>query len=481
MNAAAGCRGVLMTIEKIAYAVATLLCYALLCATMAWQYRSRQRAAQRRVDALLPATPGLPTWWVTYASQTGQAEELALQTAQALHTAGVPVRLAPLSQLSLPDLQQAQHLLCIASTYGEGDPPDSAVSFARQVMAAADVSLSHLHVGMLALGDSTYAHFCGFGRTLDQWLLGRGAQPLFERIEVDKSDPQALQRWRQHLGHLAGTSDLPDWEAPALQVWRLRAREYLNPGSAGEPVHHLELVPADGAALPDWQAGDLVQVEVPVAPGAPRDYSIASVPQDGAVHLLVRQARLPDGGLGLASGWLTEGAAVGAPVMLRTRTHNGFRIGDNASRPLILIGNGTGLAGLRGHLRGRLAAAGRLADAAYTQRPDTVAPMWLLFGERSAQCDAHYRAEIDALAQQGWLARVDWVFSRDQAERRYVQHALQDAADAVRAWVADGAALYVCGSLEGMAAEVDLALQTILGEQDVQQLATEGRYRRDVY
>jgi sulfite reductase (NADPH) flavoprotein alpha-component len=107
--------------------------------------------------------------------------------------------------------------------------------------------------------------------------------------------------------------------------------------------------------------------------------------------------------------------------------------------------------------------------------------MWLLFGERSAQCDAHYRAEIDAWAQQGWLARVDWVFSRDQAERRYVQHALQDAADAVRAWVADGAALYVCGSLEGMAGEVDLALQTILGEQALQQLATEGRYRRDVY
>lgn len=471
-----------MTSEKLFYALITVLCYALLCGAMAWQHRNRQRAAQRRVDALLPATPGVPAWWVAYASQTGQAEELALQTAQALHTAGVPVRLAPLSQISLADLQQADRLLCIASTYGEGDPPDSAVPFARQVMANAGVTLSHLHVGLLALGDKTYAHFCGFGRQLDQWLMDSGAQALFERIDVDKSDPDALQRWRQHLAHLAGTSDLPDWDAPALQPWRLHAREHLNPGSAGEEVHHLELMPEEaGAVLPDWQAGDLVQVEVPSAPGEPRDYSIASVPQDGAVHLLVRLTRRADGSPGLASGWLTNRAADGATVMLRVRAHGGFRIGENVDRRLILIGNGTGMAGLRGHIRGRLAAAGRLADASSVRRPDGVAPMWLLFGERNARCDAHYRDEIDAWARQGWLSRVDWVFSRDQDERRYVQHALAEAAAQVREWVGQGAAVYVCGSLEGMAGEVNDALQTILGEEALQQLAADGRYRRDVY
>lgn len=459
-----------MTSEKWLYALATLLCYALLCGTIAWQHRNRLRAAQRRVDALLPATPGVPAWWVAYASQTGQAEELALQTAQALHTAGVPVRLAPLSQISLADLQQADRLLCIASTYGEGDPPDSAVPFARQVMANAGVTLSHLHVGLLALGDKTYAHFCGFGRQLDQWLMDRGAQALFDRIDVDKSDPDALQRWRQHLAHLAGTSDLPDWEAPALQPWRLRARQHLNPGSAGEEVHHLELVPAEaGAALPEWQAGDLVQVEVPTAPGEPRDYSIASVPQDGAVHLLVRRTRRADGSPGLASGWLTQAAQTGDTVTLRVRPHGGFRIGENAQRPLILIGNGTGLAGLRGHMRARIAAGkGQV-------------PMWLLFGERNATCDAHYRDEIDAWQRDGGLRRVDWVFSRDQAERRYVQHALAEAAADVKEWVGQGAALYVCGSLEGMAGEVNGTLQTILGEEALQQLTADGRYRRDVY
>lgn len=470
-----------MSPEKITYALATAAAYGLLCSTIAWRHRQREREQQRRVAALLPAAPGVPAWWVAYASQTGQAEELAMQTAQALHTAGVPVRLAPLGDLKLADLQQADRLLCIASTYGEGDPPDSAALFARQVMASAGANLSHLHVGLLALGDQAYAHFCGFGRALDGWLQQHGAKPLFERIEVDKSDPQALQRWRQHLAHLAGTSDLPDWEAPALQPWQLRARAHLNPGSAGEPVHHLELVPATGMALPTWQAGDLVQVEVPAAPGAPRDYSIASVPQDGAVHLLVRRARRADGNPGLASDWLTQGAAVGETVMLRVRTHNGFRIGGNAHRPLILIGNGTGLAGLRGHLRGRIASAVPLADAATCTRPATVPPTWLLFGERQSACDAHHRDEIDAWQRQGWLSRVDWVFSRDQAERRYVQHALAEAAPTVREWVGEGAAIYVCGSLEGMAGEVDHTLQQVLGEGVLQQLTAEGRYRRDVY
>ncbi|QIM52354.1 sulfite reductase subunit alpha [Hydrogenophaga crocea] len=470
----------IFTPDKLTYALSTVAAYGLLCGTVAWQHRRRQQAAQRRVAALLPATPGMPAWWVTYASQTGQAEELALQTAQALHTAGVPVRLAALGELSASDLQEAERLLCVASTYGEGDPPDSAARFAQQVMASARPDLSHLHVGLLALGDRAYAHFCGFGRVLDEWLRARGAQPLFERIEVDKSDPEALRRWRQQLAHLAGTSDLPDWEAPALQPWRLRARQHLNPGSAGEPVFHIELVPQTGQALPDWQAGDLAQVAVPGAEGAPRDYSIASVPQDGAVHLLVRLARRADGSAGLASGWLTQGAALGDAVSMRVRAHAGFRMGDNAQRPLILIGNGTGLAGLRGHIRGRLAAAGALG-ATPSPRPEGVAPLWLLFGERHARHDAHHRAEIEGFVQQGWLARVDWVFSRDQAERRYVQHALATHADAVRAWVGQGAAIYVCGSLEGMAGAVDRTLQDILGADALQAMAAEGRYRRDVY
>lgn len=462
---------------------ALLVCgvYAAFCGWIAWSWRRQQQAAQQRALALLPAAPGQDFWWVCHASQTGQAEDIATQTAQLLHQVGVPVRLQSLGQLRAADLQPGQRLLCVASTYGEGDPPDSAMPFVQRLMSDAALDLSQLHVGVLALGDRTYTQFCGFGRALAAWLGERGAQPLFDPIEVDRNDAAALQQWRLQLARLAGTSDLPDWQAPAFERWQLQARRHLNPGSQGEPVHHLELRPAPGQALPDWQAGDLVQLEVPAAPGAPRDYSIASVPADGAVHLLVRRTRRADGSPGLASGWLTQALEEGGGLNLRLRAHTGFRIGDNDARPLILIGNGTGLAGLRAHMRGRLEAAGHLADADRVPRPACVAPMWLLFGERQSHCDAYYREEIEAWARQGWLSQMDWVFSRDQAERRYVQHALMDAAGRLRVWVLGGAAIYVCGSLEGMAAEVDRTLGEILGEALLQQLLAEGRYRRDVY
>ena len=75
----------------------------------------------------------------------------------------------------------------------------------------------------------------------------------------------------------------------------------------------------------------------------------------------------------------------------------------------------------------------------------------------------------------------DLVFSRDQPERRYVQHCLLEEAERLRRWVDDGAAIYVCGSLEGMAGGVDAALQQVLGRDALDRLAQEGRYRRDVY
>ena len=76
---------------------------------------------------------------------------------------------------------------------------------------------------------------------------------------------------------------------------------------------------------------------------------------------------------------------------------------------------------------------------------------------------------------------MDLAFSRDQAEKIYVQDRLHEAADELRRWIDGGAALYVCGSLQGMAGGVDRVLREVLGEEALQRLADEGRYRRDVY
>ena len=425
----------------------------------------RARAKRRASAAARAALANHPAWLVAYASQTGNAEELATQTAHSLQLAGIPVRLCALAELTAMDLQQAERALFLVSTYGEGDAPDNAAAFMGRLMTG-ELALPQLHYGVLALGDRSYGQFCGFGRALDAWLATQGASRLFERIEVDRSASAAIEQWFQHLSHLAGTSDAPDWSAPAFGDWKLMQRQLLNPGSAGGAIYHVELAPVSGS-LPDWQSGDLVQVAAPADPSQPREYSIASIPRDGRVHLLVRQHAHPDGSLGLASGWLTAQAQVGEVLQLRLRQHKRFRLEDNAQRPLILIGNGSGIAGLRGHLKSRVLAG---------QRRN-----WLIFGERNAAHDFHYREEIEGWHASGDLPRLDLAFSRDQAERTYVQDRLRGNADEITLWLQQGAAIYICGSLAGMAGGVDQALQEMLGRSALDALAAEGRYRRDVY
>ncbi|QOL47868.1 sulfite reductase subunit alpha [Massilia litorea] len=415
------------------------------------------------------ATPAVPDgdadWLVVYASQTGNAEYLARQTAATLATGGLSARALSIEDLDAGTLAGTTRALFIASTYGEGDSPDAAARFAGVTMAGG-ADLSQLHYAVLALGDSSYTHFCGFGRALDGWLTARGATPLFARIDVDRGNAEAIAGWQHQLSHLAGTSDLPDWEAPAYGQWRILERTLLNEGSAGAPLYRIALIPAEGA-LPDWEAGDLVQIRAPRDPDLPREYSIASVPGEGRIELLVRLQGHADGSLGAASGWLCLEASGSDTISLRIRAHARFRLGDNAARPLILVGNGTGLAGLRAHLKARIDAG--------------VADNWLVFGERNARADFLCRDELERWRDAGRLARLDTAFSRDGAEARYVQHVLAEQAAEVRAWIARGAAVYVCGSLQGMASGVHEALAAALGADALDELAAQGRYRRDVY
>jgi sulfite reductase (NADPH) flavoprotein alpha-component len=411
------------------------------------------------------AVDGAADWLVVHASQTGNADYLARQTAATLATGGLSARALSIADFDAATLAGTTRVLFIASTYGEGDSPDAAARFAEVTMAGSP-DLAQLHYAVLALGDSSYANYCGFGRALDAWLAARGATPLFPRIDVDRGDVEAIAGWQHQLSHLAGTSDLPDWEAPAYGDWRILERTLLNEGSAGAPLYRIALIPAAGA-LPDWEAGDLVQVCAPRDPDLPREYSIASVPAEGRIELLVRLQRHADGSLGAASGWLCLDATGLDTIALRVREHARFRLGENAARPLVLVGNGTGLAGLRAHLKARIDAG--------------VADNWLVFGERNAQTDFLCRDELERWRDTGLLFRLDTAFSRDGAEQRYVQHVLAEQAGELRAWIARGAAIYVCGSLQGMATGVHTVLVDALGTGALEQLAAEGRYRRDVY
>jgi sulfite reductase (NADPH) flavoprotein alpha-component len=405
-----------------------------------------------------------------FASQAGFAREVAWQTAGSLQAAGIAVEVHPLERLDREKLGRASKALFVVSTFGEGEPPDDARSFARRFMRES-ASFPNLKFGVLALGDRQYKTFCEFGRTLDRWLHKQGASPLFPTVEVDKGDPAALERWREQLGSIANGASIARWEERPFHVMRLVERRVLNPGSAGGPTFHLEL---EGTHPGDWEAGDIAEIEIEgaadgiqqLSPAVTREFSIASLARDGRIHLLIRQAVKSDGSLGVGSGWLTKHLPLHGQVRVRVRSNPGFHAPADA-QPLVLIGNGTGIAGLRSHLRER-AARGMRRN-------------WLIFGERSRDIDFYYSDEIARWQAEGLLERVDLAFSRDQPERIYVQHRLRENAQTLREWVAEGAAIYVCGSAEGMAPCVENTLTDILGEKAVGQLRDAGRYRRDVY
>jgi sulfite reductase (NADPH) flavoprotein alpha-component len=199
--------------------------------------------------------------------------------------------------------------LFIASTTGEGDPPDGALRFIRHVMTEAP-ELGELQYGLLALGDREYQRFCAWGRRLDGWLQEQGAKPLFERIDVNNADAASLELWRQRLGALAGAQALAQWKEPEYQPWQLIERRQLNIRQRRCAVFSFALAPQSGDA--NWEAGDVIAVQLPGEPPALRDYSIASLPTDGSVHLLIRQTRRADGSLGVGSGWLTQHGEIGS-------------------------------------------------------------------------------------------------------------------------------------------------------------------------
>jgi len=482
--------------------------------------RRRKKRQVRDARQRLGANPSdASAWLIGFASQSGFAEQLAWQTAGQLQAAGLPVKVQALGSVSADELRQAHNALFVVSTFGDGEAPDNARGFERSVLGQG-LSLKGLNYSVLALGDRQYPHFCGFARRLHFWLTNQGGTALFAPVEVDSGDTHALLHWQQQLGELTGHAPAAAWPSTQYEHWTLSQRTLLNPGSVGAGVYLLGLT---STSSQHWDAGDLVEILPRNAPSAVehflaglglqgsdgvlieglaqtldqalatrqlpdnrahlvglhaqalvdalvplgmREYSIASIAGDGVLELIVRQERHADGRLGLGSGWLTEHAPLGGAISLRLRRNSGFHLPD-APVPLILLGNGTGLAGLRSLLKARIAQG--------QQRN------WLVFGERNIAHDYLCRDELQGWLASGDLALLDLAFSRDQAEKIYVQDRLRESADVLRRWLADGAAIYVCGSLQGMAAGVDQALVDILGREAVERLIEQGRYRRDVY
>ena len=273
-------------------------------------------------------------------------------------------------------------------------------------------------------------------------------------IEVDDLDPAALKKWHDLLASLGGQetahaeTDLP---------WRLETRTRLNP-LGDNPLYHLSFT----GQTADWQAGDLVEITKPH--GHRRDYSIASLPEEGRLDLFVREVRKANGERGDGSGLLIENIQAGDSLPLRVKSHKGFYMPEGDG-PLLLIGAGSGLAGLRAHI---------------LQANAQKRPVWLIYGERHRERDGALADQMKAWRDDGQLARLDLVFSRpDEGEGQYVQVVVSAHAD-IPAWVGDTGAILCCGGRD-MGLAVEQALAGALGQAWVDEAKVSGQYRRDLY
>ncbi|CAN5216701.1 sulfite reductase subunit alpha [soil metagenome] len=393
---------------------------------------------------------------ILHASQTGQALELAQMTLRRLLEGGQNAVLMPLGHAQPAHLAACENLLVIAATTGLGEPPDEARAFAARMAQRPDLSATRY--AMLALGDRKFEDFCSFGRRVDAWLGQSGAKPLHDRIEVDDLDPQALRRWDAVLDALGAVETKPE---SLYQPWQVTMREHLNPLPAGaDPIPALwriALEPAAGA-LPDWQAGDLFEVMTPS--GHRRDYSVASLPDEGGVILLVRAVQDEAGKPGEGSGLLIAADSVAA----RLRDHAPFHApsGDGA---LLLIAAGSGFAGIRPHALNAM-RGGR--------------PVWIILGERHPDIDAATVAEARGWDGEDRLHRLDLAFSRADEGRRYVQHVIAAEGGTLVHYLGEGGAVMLCGGLT-MGKAVEAAIDAALGEEWRITARAEGRYHADLY
>lgn len=295
--------------------------------------------------------------------------------------------------------------------------------------------------------------------------FGGRAQPLREWLARDRELTRLSRPLVQAVAERASSTALRATLEDSAAMKALLADH--------QPIDLLRAHPAD------WDAAALVAA---LRPLTPRLYSIASSP--GAVgeevHLTVAVVDYHAHGephLGAASRWIAD-VGEDATLDIFVEPNERFRLPADGTRDVIMIGPGTGVAPFRAFVQER-------------QQAGATGRNWLVFGNRHAADDFLYQLEWQQALKDGALHRLDVAFSRDQAEKRYVQHVLRERGAELYDWLAGGAHLYVCGDAAQMARDVHAALAEIVANhggktpEAAQALLSDwlqdGRYARDVY
>jgi len=552
--------------------------------------------SQANTDAS-KATPSLndqatlPGVTILVATQTGNAQQVAEQLKTTLEAESIAVTLSNVSDIKVKALAKISHLILVSSTYGEGEPPDTAAAFHKSLFAAKAPPLRELKYAVFGLGDSSYDQFCQTAIDFDTRLAELGATRLLPRVEADVEFQSSADKWvlevRDTLLKEAGasTSAKASIAHQNTQAWseknpypaEVLGITPLTDITSNKTVFHLELdiadsgiqyqpgdiaviatqndselvasvirqagldatetvnlkgeevtleqalthkrqlrcitpkqldayadklnqpslvanTPLDKTSLNQSDVLDIFNLASPAGvltaqdlvewllPLRPRQYSIASSQNllEDELHLCIGQVvyelngRTRYGSCSNALANLQEGDQ----VSLSIKPNPNFKLPEKADAPIMMVGPGTGIAPFRAFMQER-------------EANQVKGKSWLFFGEQHFSRDFLYQVEWQKWVKTGTLEKISLAFSRDQAEKIYVQHRLYQAAAEVFAWLEAGAYFYVCGDQAKMAKDVHATLLQIVAEQGqmdaeaaedyLQNLIQQKRYQRDVY
>ncbi|HHQ4616201.1 assimilatory sulfite reductase (NADPH) flavoprotein subunit [Aeromonas veronii] len=530
---------------------------------------------------------------ILYGSQTGNAKGVATAIKAQAEARGLPVTLASMADYKPKQLKKESHLLVVVSTYGEGEPPESAVDLFEQLKKGKIGKLDGLKFAVLGLGDSSYEFFCQTGKDFDNFLATAGAERIYEHASLDVDYQDAAKSWsEQALNAIAATLSIGAASSVASAVQqavghsqyskenpfpaRLSVNQKITGRDSTKDIRHIEINLADsgltyqpGDALGVWfdndaelvgevlaltglsgdeatahgtlraaltshfeltrlhggfitgladisdnaalkdLAGDKAQVNELVAsaqvvdvlkrfptaltaeqlvgllrPLTPRLYSIASAQSEveEEVHLTVGVVRYTqeDGTVrsGAASSYLADRLIEDGEVRVFVEHNDNFRLPANPDTPVIMVGPGTGIAPFRAFMQEREAQGAEGKN-------------WLFFGNPHFTQDFLYQVEWQRYVKSGLLSKISLAFSRDQANKIYVQDRLREAGQELYQWLEAGAHFYVCGDANKMAKDVQEALLDVIAkhghksreeaEEYLSELRRAKRYQRDVY
>ncbi len=297
----------------------------------------------------------------------------------------------------------------------------------------------------------------------------------------------------------AATTTLHDALATQLQITRLTRKTVQEYAKRSECSKLLELLAPDRKPEFDKYIYDRglidLLIECPSVIDDPADlvgmlprltprlYSISSSPaaHPGQVHATVAVVRYSSHNRergGVCSTLFADRTAVSECLPIYIQPNKKFKLPSDPDASIIMIGPGTGIAPFRGFLHERRALG-------HTGRN------WLFFGARNSSTDFLYRDELEAMHEDGHLARFDTAFSRDQEKKLYVQDRLMENSREVWSWLQSGASVYVCGDAKQMAKDVHSALCSIAEKEGAMRseqaheyiagLNEQHRYHRNVY